>query len=113
MNDENSKSIRLVLVTFPKNREYLEFVKGMVESKLAAGVNVVSVNSLYWWRGKVEESEEVLLIIKTSEGAVEQLREFIIRNHPYEVPQIVVVSPDYVYKPYLEWVLEYTARGGN
>ena len=109
MNNKTHNPIRLVLVTFPKNHEYNKFIKELLQAKLAAGINVVPVNSLYWWRGRVEESEEVLLIIKTSEKTVEELKDFIIRNHPYEVPQIIVLSPDDVYKPYLEWVLENTS----
>ena len=105
----SSRHIRLVLVTFPKKSEYLEFVRGMVEKRLAAGVNVVFVNSIYWWRGGVEEAEEVLLVIKTSAEAVESLKDFILRNHPYEVPQIIVISPEDVHQPYLAWVLENTA----
>jgi len=105
----SSKPMLLVLVTFPKKGEYLEFVREVVENRLAAGVNMVSVNSLYRWRGKVEEAEEVLLVIKTSAEAVKPLKEFILRNHPYEVPQIIILSPEDVHQPYLTWVLENTA----
>ncbi len=109
MSMETDNPMRLVLVTFPRKHEYLNFIKKMLENKLAAGVNVVFVDSLYWWRGKIEGTEEVLLIIKTSLKTVGQLKEFIVSNHPYEVPQIIVLSPQDVHKPYLEWVLESTS----
>jgi periplasmic divalent cation tolerance protein len=74
----------------------------LVEQRLAACVNVVrGVDSYYWWRGKVEQSAEVLLLIKTSRELFERLRLEWERLHSYEIPELVAVpivegAPDYL-----------------
>jgi len=103
--------MRIMLTTFPKDGDYKNLVNKIVERGLAAGVNVISVESTYYWKGKIENAEEALLIIKTSSEKAEQLREFILKHHPYEVPQIVELRPVYVHGPYLEWILSTTRRG--
>ena len=76
--------------------------RALVEERLAACVQAVGgVRSLYTWKGKVEEAEEVLLLIKTAERLLPRVRERLRELHPYEVPELVAMpisdgSPDYL-----------------
>jgi len=98
----------VLLVTYPRTGNYMEWCRSLVERKLAACVNIVEVKSFYRWEGRVEEDDEVLLVMKTGAGRVQDLKETVAREHPYKVPSIVELNPVDVSKPYLEWVLEST-----
>jgi periplasmic divalent cation tolerance protein len=82
----------------------------VVERKLAACVNIMpNVRSVYRWKGKVTIDEEVLMVIKTSQARVSELRDTILANHPYETPEFVVVQSTDASKTYADWVCASTA----
>jgi Uncharacterized protein involved in tolerance to divalent cations len=81
--------------------------KLLVEKKLAACVNVVKgLRSFYWWKGKIEEDDEELLIIKTSREAYGELEKQIKENHPYTVPEIIALPIILGNPDYLAWIDE-------
>ena len=81
--------MRLMLVTHP-NREHAERItKGVIDAKLAACVLVTDVKSFYNWEGKLNEDDEVVTILKTSTGKVDDLEKYIETNHDYDVPAII------------------------
>ncbi len=93
----------LILSTFPNKEEAHKVGKDLLNKKLIACYNLIPVESAYWWKGKIEESNEVLMIIKT-EIDFEEVEEFIFKNHSYENPEIVAIEPSEVTEKYLEWV---------
>ena len=83
----------------------------LVEEKLAACVNITSeIKSVYFWKGKVEEDKEHLLIIKTRKDKFESLEKRVKEIHPYEVPEIVALSIILGSKDYLNWIDETLER---
>ena len=81
--------MRLVLVTHP-NREHAERItRGVIDAKLAACVLVADVKSFYNWEGKLNEDDEVVTILKTSNNRVTDLKKYIETNHDYDVPAII------------------------
>lgn len=77
----------------------------LVERRLAACVNIVdSIRSIYRWQGKVTDDAEQLLIIKTTEERLDELRDHLMSIHPYEVPEFVVLRVDQIAQPYAEWL---------
>jgi periplasmic divalent cation tolerance protein len=98
---------RLVLTTTSSQEEARRIAHALVERRLAACVNVVSrVDSIYRWKEKVEEAQEFLLLIKTTESAVDQLREAIQELHSYEVPECIVLPIESGSEKYLNWIDE-------
>ena len=72
---------------------------------MAACVNVIpKVVSVYRWEGAVERAEEALLVIKTADDRVDELRERLAQLHPYDVPEIVVLDVLLSHAPYAAWV---------
>ena len=66
----------LVLTTAGSKDEARKIGRALVERLLAACVNVVpQVGSIYRWEGEIEEAEEWLLIVKTTQAAFERVRE--------------------------------------
>ncbi len=83
----------------------LNLVTRVVSSKLAACVNVVpGVTSVYEWQGKIENDNEVLMMIKTRTARVAELSEFVAKNHPYDVAEVIATSIEQGNEPYLDWI---------
>jgi periplasmic divalent cation tolerance protein len=98
---------RLVLTTTSSLEEARRIANALVERRLAACVNIVSkIDSIYRWKGKVEEAQEFLLLIKTTESAVENLRDAIQELHSYEVPECIIVPIESGSEKYLTWIDE-------
>lgn len=97
----------VVLSTVGTAEDAARVARALVERRLAACVNVVpAVRSIYRWKGKVEEDEERLLVIKTRRDRFEALREALVALHPYELPEAVVLTVEAGHAPYLAWIDE-------
>ncbi len=101
---------RVVLITHPEDGARA-FATALIERRIAACVNQLRVQSVYRWRGTLEEGSEVLLVVKTTFARLQELEAFLSEKHPYEVPECVVLQPAEVARPYLDWLLEAVERG--
>jgi len=99
---------RVVLVTCGSVAEARKIAKAVVGKRLAACVNVVSspVESVYRWKGKVENAKEFLLVIKTTTRRLKDLEKEIARLHTYEVPEFIVLPVNAGSPRYLAWLVE-------
>jgi periplasmic divalent cation tolerance protein len=98
---------RIVLVTAPRGRRAEALAKGLVEARLAACVNVVpAVVSHYRWRGRLHRDAEVLLVIKTTRARLKAAERWIRTQHPYSVPEFLVVPVEAGSALYLDWLKE-------
>jgi periplasmic divalent cation tolerance protein len=99
---------RVVLVTCATLEEARKIAHGVVEKRLAACVNIVThaVESFYSWEGKLENSSEYLLMIKTSEERLEELQKEVMLLHSYDTPEFVVLPIVAGSEPYLKWLGE-------
>lgn len=101
----------LVISNFPSLETAQQSAKELVESNLAACVNLYHpVQSIYRWRGEVEQAEEVAVHIKTIASNLSKIEQVIIKNHPYEVPEIIALKIEGGYTPYLQWIAEETRQ---
>jgi periplasmic divalent cation tolerance protein len=79
--------------------------KHLISEKLAACVNVLpQIKSYYQWQGKLEEGQELLLIIKTSKHLLPQVKEEIAKLHSYQVPCIAEIDIKSLNPEYEAWV---------
>ncbi len=98
---------RVVLTTAGSHEQARKIARGLVEQRLAACVNIVAkIESVYRWQGKVEEAEEFLLVIKTTEAAAAQVQDAIRDMHSYELPEYIVISITDGSESYLKWIGE-------
>ena len=100
------------LQTTLDDREQAEkLIRDAVECRLSAcGQLLGPVNSTYWWNGAVEEAAEWLCVFKTTGALAASLERWIIKRHPYEVPEVVTVGIADVSKSYGEWIENETAE---
>jgi periplasmic divalent cation tolerance protein len=105
------ESIRVVYISIPHD-EADKMARELVEQRFAACVNVVPrIKSYFWWDDAVQEDDESLLIVKTTHEKFTKLMEFVITNHPYELPEVIAMplvegSPEYI-----TWVKREVNRG--
>jgi periplasmic divalent cation tolerance protein len=99
---------RVVLVTCATLEEARKIARAMVEKRLAACVNIVThaVESFYSWEGKLENSSEYLLMMKTGEEQVDQLQKEVLTLHSYDTPEFIVLPIVAGSEAYLKWLAE-------
>ncbi len=108
MGDDASNAI-VVLITAGSREESTRLAEMLVNSKLAACVQIVpEIESLYIWQGKIERASEMLLIVKTVEANFAQLDQEVRALHSYETPEIVALSVNAASAPYLSWLIANT-----
>jgi len=97
--------ILLVLTTLPDQTTAETLASALVESRLAACVNILQpCRSIYRWQGTVETADEVPLLIKTTEARYPALEAAIRARHPYEIPEIIALPISLGLPGYLAWV---------
>lgn len=102
-------SVRLIFTTLPDAEVAGKLARQMVELGLAACVNVLApCRSVYRWQGDVMEDGESQLIIKTTAERLSALRDWLVANHPYELPEFVAVEVADGLPDYLAWVEQST-----
>jgi periplasmic divalent cation tolerance protein len=99
----------IVLTTVGASFDPRQLANDLVERRLAACVNIIpQLHSVYRWQGKIERDGEQLLLIKTVEERVPQLKEALFAAHPYEVPEFVLIAMRDVAEPYRQWLVDST-----
>lgn len=95
----------LVLSACASPEEAARIARSLVESRLAACVNIVpAIRSVYRWRDMIEDAAESLLIVKTDQTRYPALQAELARLHSYEVPEILAVPVSAGSEGYLAWL---------
>jgi periplasmic divalent cation tolerance protein len=96
--------VLVILTTTSSTEEAESLANGLVESKLAACVQILpKMTSIYTWEGKIEKADERLLLIKTLPERYEMVERFLLANHSYETPEIIAIAAERVSAGYLAW----------
>ncbi|MFT6142474.1 MAG: periplasmic divalent cation tolerance protein [Myxococcota bacterium] len=101
--------MRVVLCNCPPDKA-VDIARVVVQEKLAACVNLLPVRSIYVWDGELQDDAEVTLVLKTASETVNLLRDRLLALHPYDVPEVVVLTVDAAASApdYVSWVRETT-----
>jgi len=95
----------LIYITTSGAEEAKRIGKRIVEERLAACANVIEkVHSLYWWKGKLEESDEAVLLLKSKKDRVKKIIAMVKKLHSYENPAIVAFPILEGSEEYLRWI---------
>ena len=100
-----ARKFSLVLVTAPDLKTARKLARAALAARLIACANLVpKIESHYWWQGKMESGEEVLMILKTTRARLAALEKLILAKHPYDTPEFLVVPLRQGNKRYLDWL---------
>jgi periplasmic divalent cation tolerance protein len=95
----------LIYITTSGAEEAKRIGKRIVEERLAACANVIEkVHSSYWWKGKLEESDEAVLLLKSKKDRVKKIIAMVKKLHSYENPAIVAFPILEGSEEYLRWI---------
>lgn len=107
MNDE----LVIAFSTFPDRETAQKIARELVENAVVACANIVpSVESIYFWKEKVETSREVLAIFKMTAARYSEFESCLRKLHPYDVPEIVRLNVGGGNPDYLRWIGESCSR---
>ncbi|MFH1540586.1 MAG: divalent-cation tolerance protein CutA [Elusimicrobiota bacterium] len=95
----------VIFVTAANKKEAKKIAECVVNERLVACANIVKkIESIYWWQGKIEKSQEVLLIMKTHLRQAKKLIKKIKSLHSYTVPEIIFLPIIDGNRDYLKWI---------
>lgn len=112
MVDKESNQNGVILIsTFSNEKSLIDLSNILImEKRICACVNYTTVKSIYKWHSNLQQENEFLAFFKTTSDCVEKLKTEIKKNHPYDVPEIVVIKMSDVSPEYLNWMYENTHR---
>ena len=102
-------SYSIVYVTAKDEEEAKKIANHLLDKHLIACANMFPIKSLYWWKGKIEADDEVVLIMKTQKKNCENIISQVKAVHSYEVPCIEFFHFEKGNPEYLEWIKKETS----
>jgi periplasmic divalent cation tolerance protein len=102
---KSAAKFSIVLVTAPDLKTARALAKATLQAQLIACANLIpKIESHYWWRGKIESSAEILMVLKTQKSKLAALEKLILAKHPYNAPEFLVLPLSAGNKKYLDWL---------
>ena len=99
----------LAMTTTSTEREAKHLASLFVRENVAACVQIISrIQSIYKWQGEIHDEQEYLLLIKTEDKRIKDLKKLIEKNHSYEVPEFIVLPIIDGSDTYFKWMQENT-----
>ncbi len=100
----------VVMTTLPDAGAAKAWVRSLIDRRIiACGTVIDPVTSIYRWKGTVEESNEVQVLIKTHRDRFVELETSMRDLHPYDVPELLALPVAEGLNDYLTWVRTETA----
>jgi len=102
---KSAPKFNLVLVTAPDLKTARMLAKAALAARLIACANLVPrIESHYRWRGKVESTSEVLMVLKTTAACLDALERLVLARHPYDTAEFLVLPLNAGTGRYLDWL---------
>ena len=103
------ENFAVILVTAPDIDLARRLAKAALEAKLVACANIIpAVESHYWWEGKLESSDESLIVFKTRQELISELERSVQEIHPYDTPEFVAIPLTGGSRKYFAWLSDST-----
>ena len=94
----------IIVICTCKEEDAEKIVNALLTKKLIACANEFPIKSFFWWKGKMEKEEEILLIMKSFEERWDAIQKEIKKIHSYKVPEIVSLPMKNCSSEYLHWM---------
>jgi len=100
-----------IMTTTDSLDEARSIAAALVERKLAACVQISSIQSYYAWQGSVQNDDEFRVLVKTTDARYADVEAAILELHSYDLPAVVAFDFTNSYGPYAEWVADSVSGG--
>lgn len=97
----------IIYITCKDKKEGAKISKHLLKKKVVACTNMLPIQSMYWWKGKIESSKEMVLLAKTQNKNFSKIKKEVKKIHSYDVPCITKINAD-ANKEYKAWVRKET-----
>lgn len=94
----------MITTTFDNKDEAQKIINMLLEKRLVSCCQLSNITSSYHWKGKIENSNEYLLQMKSKKVLYKEIESLILENHSYEVPQLVAYDIVEGSTEYLNWI---------
>ena len=95
----------IIYTTNPDIKTAKKIANHLLKKKLIACANYFPIESSYWWNEKIENSKEIVAILKTSSKNIKIIENEIKKLHPYEVPCIIRINAK-ANTEYKNWIIK-------
>ncbi len=103
--------IKIIITTTDSNKTASNIAECLVKDNLSPCVQISpNMQSVYKWKGKLDKSSEVQLLIKTIPEKVQHCKKLVLKHHNYDVPEIVIMDGWILNDSYRDWFIENTQR---
>lgn len=104
-------SYSVVFTTLRSRADAELLVRRLVTDRVVAcGTIVENALSIYEWQGKLEETTEILVMLKTRKDLWDRLQSLVHELHPYDVPELLAIPITEGLPTYLGWLAEQTRQ---
>jgi periplasmic divalent cation tolerance protein len=94
-----------VLTTTATREEAQKIADALVERRVAGCVQIAGpIVSTFWWKSKIERTEEWLCVMKSKKRLFHVLERSIKEQHTYETPEIIAIPIVAGSQDYLQWL---------
>lgn len=100
-------NLRIVYVTTPDKTTAKNLSHKILQNRLAACVNLIDgMQSMYWWKGKITERKECILLVKTHYSNMKQLTKLVEKYNSYDCPCVIslTITEDEGSEGYKNWL---------
>ena len=102
-----------VVTTIDSLEQARVMAKALVERKLAACVQISTIESFYTWQGAAQNDQEFRVLVKTTDDRYADVEAAIRALHSYDLPAICAFESAHAFEPFAEWVAENSSGGGS
>ena len=93
----------IIYITYPDMKIAKKIVASLMKERLIACANFFPVDGVYWWKGEIENSKEIVSIVKTKKENWSKVKLAVTKLHPYETPCIMKIDVE-ANEDYESWI---------
>lgn len=106
--------VALIYTTFPNVGEAKAVGRALVEARLVACANILpAMISLYRWEGRIEEGNEVVMLLKTREELADRVIAAVEAMHSYDTPAVLRIDIGGGSAKFIDWICSETDGTGD
>ena len=98
--------IKIIQTTTDSTKTAESISEILVKNNLSPCVQIIrNIKSVYQWKGKLEKTNEILILIKTIPEKIQLCKDIILKHHNYDVPELIVTEGDIIEDNYKDWFI--------